>query len=61
MDLLCCAKQPFYVIFKENTCIFPKGIRPEQTEINGRVFRSYTESDIDKLNLIACLRKTERE
>ncbi|NLC69557.1 MAG: MerR family transcriptional regulator [Clostridiaceae bacterium] len=34
-------------------------IHPGQTEINGRIFRSYTKHDIDQLNLIACLRKLD--
>lgn len=34
-------------------------IHPEQTEINGRIFRSYTEHDIDQLNLVAGLRKLD--
>lgn len=34
-------------------------IHPEQTEINGRIFRSYTEQDIDRLNLVAGLRKLD--
>lgn len=34
-------------------------IHPEQKMINGRVFRSYTEHDIEQLNLVAGLRKLD--
>lgn len=34
-------------------------IHPEQTKINGRIFRSYTEHDIEQLNLVASLRKLD--
>lgn len=34
-------------------------IHPEKTEINGRIFRNYTELDIDQLNLVAGLRKLD--
>ncbi|HHY81286.1 MAG TPA: MerR family transcriptional regulator [Clostridiales bacterium] len=34
-------------------------IHPEQTEINGRIFRNYTDQDVERLNLIAGLRKLE--
>jgi len=34
-------------------------IQPEQTEINGRIFRSYTEQNIAQLNLVAVLRKLD--
>jgi DNA-binding transcriptional MerR regulator len=34
-------------------------IHPEQTETNGRIFRSYTDQDIDSLNLVAWLRKLD--
>ena len=34
-------------------------IHPEQTTINGRVFRNYTERDIEQLNLVAELRRLD--
>jgi len=34
-------------------------IHPEQTKINGRIFRSYTEHDVEQLNLVAGLRKLD--
>lgn len=34
-------------------------IQPEQTKINGRVFRNYTDHDIEQLNLVASLRKLD--
>ena len=34
-------------------------IHPEQTMINGRVFRTYSEHDIEQLNLVAGLRKLD--